>query len=65
MLNENVPLTWLHKVRENPIICDKLQSLSEQDFHEVHSKQSATDRNLPASAGCTGSNPGLGRFHVL
>lgn len=40
MLNENVPLTWLHKVRENPIICDKLQCLSEQDFHEVHSKQS-------------------------
>lgn len=34
------PLTWLYKVRENPIICDKLQFLSEQDFHEVHSKQS-------------------------
>ena len=29
MLNENVPLTLLYKVRENPIICDKLQFLSE------------------------------------
>ena len=40
MLNENVPLTLLYKVRENPIIRDKLRFLSEQDFDEAHSDQS-------------------------
>lgn len=68
MLNENVSFDMvIQSPEKNPIICDKLQFLSEQDFHEVHSKQSgkgltwqaAMDRNLPASAGCTGSNPSL------
>ena len=40
MLNENVPLTLLYKVRENPIIRDKLGFLREQDFDEAHSEQS-------------------------
>ena len=60
MLNENVPLTLLYKVRENPIIRDKLRFLSEQDFDEAHSDQSGeglTRRRGQASAAAAAHRP--------
>ena len=72
MLNENVPLTLLYKVRENPIIRDKLGFLREQDFDEAHSEQSGEGltwqlggQASAAAAARTGPSPGLGRLHTL